>query len=484
MRRCRRRCASPGARSRASHARLSRYSYLVSLLPRRIVDDLGLDVRLARRRVSSYTPDPADPARGLLVADDVDATRRAFARVGAAGDHAAWTALYAGTQRLARAVFPTLTGPLPTRAELRERVGDDGLWTALVERPLGERITETLRSDLVRGVVATDGLIGTLTRLDDPSPAANRCFLYHVIGNGTGRWDVPVGGMGTVAGALERAARAAGARIVTGAEVTAIDPAGRVAYTGRGEERTAHGDRVLAGVAPWVLERLCPGACPGPKPVGAQVKVNLLLRRLPALHDHAVAGSGGLRRHPARERDVRTARPRVHRGPARRDARTAAVRGLLPLADRPDDLLARVGRVRRPRADRLRSAGPGPVTDGERRRLARPARARRPRLAAVGARGARRGPAGHRCRTGGPASRPSRPSTWSATLGMPGGHIFHGDLAWPFLDDGAPRDTPARRWGVATGHPRVLLCGAGAVRGGGVSGVGGHNAAMAVLADG
>jgi phytoene dehydrogenase-like protein len=40
-----------------------------------------------------------------------------------------------------------------------------------------------------------------------------------------------------------------------------------------------------------------------------------------------------------------------------------------------------------------------------------------------------------------------------------------------------------RRWGVATGHPRVLLCGAGAVRAGGVSGIGGHNAAMAVLAD-
>ena len=67
------------------------------------------------------------------------------------------------------------------------------------------------------------------------------------------------------------------------------------------------------------------------------------------------------------------------------------------------------------------------------------------------------------------------------TLGMPGGHIFHGDLAWPFLDDGDPRDSPAQRWGVATGHPRVLLCGAGAVRGGGVSGIGGHNAAMAVL---
>jgi phytoene dehydrogenase-like protein len=34
---------------------------------------------------------------------------------------------------------------------------------------------------------------------------------------------------------------------------------------------------------------------------------------------------------------------------------------------------------------------------------------------------------------------------------------------------------------VETRHPNVLLCGAGAVRGGGVSGVPGHNAAMAVL---
>ena len=41
-------------------ARLSRYAYLVSLLPASIVRDLGLEreVRLARRSVASYTPDP------------------------------------------------------------------------------------------------------------------------------------------------------------------------------------------------------------------------------------------------------------------------------------------------------------------------------------------------------------------------------------------------------------------------------------------
>ena len=60
-------------------------------------------------------------------------------------------------------------------------------------------------------------------------------------------------------------------------------------------------------------------------------------------------------------------------------------------------------------------------------------------------------------------------------LGLPGGNIFHRDLSWPYAD--------ARhgRWGVETAHANVLLCGAGAVRGGGVSGIPGRNAAMAVL---
>ena len=37
---------------------MSRYSYLVSLLPTRILDDLGAQIRLARRTYSSYTPNP------------------------------------------------------------------------------------------------------------------------------------------------------------------------------------------------------------------------------------------------------------------------------------------------------------------------------------------------------------------------------------------------------------------------------------------
>ncbi len=66
-------------------------------------------------------------------------------------------------------------------------------------------------------------------------------------------------------------------------------------------------------------------------------------------------------------------------------------------------------------------------------------------------------------------------------LAMPGGHIFHGDLEWPWAPDRARLETPAERWGVQTDHPSVLLCGSGARRGGAVSGIAGHNAAQAVL---
>jgi len=69
-----------------------------------------------------------------------------------------------------------------------------------------------------------------------------------------------------------------------------------------------------------------------------------------------------------------------------------------------------------------------------------------------------------------------------AALGMPGGNIFHGPLSWPFAEDDERMSTPAEQWGVATAHPGILLCGSGSQRGGAVSGLGGHNAAMAVLA--
>ena len=65
---------------------------------------------------------------------------------------------------------------------------------------------------------------------------------------------------------------------------------------------------------------------------------------------------------------------------------------------------------------------------------------------------------------------------------MPGGHIFHGHLDWPWASNRSRLDTPAQQWGVQTDVDTVLLCGSGARRGGAISAIGGHNAAQAVLA--
>src|SRR3954470_24348349 len=86
--------------------RLSRYSYLVSLLPRKIVADLGLTLDVRRRRISSYTPVGSD---GLLV-DTGGSSRTAasFARItGGPADFSAWQRFYAMTARVAERVFPT-----------------------------------------------------------------------------------------------------------------------------------------------------------------------------------------------------------------------------------------------------------------------------------------------------------------------------------------------------------------------------------------
>jgi phytoene dehydrogenase-like protein len=67
-------------------------------------------------------------------------------------------------------------------------------------------------------------------------------------------------------------------------------------------------------------------------------------------------------------------------------------------------------------------------------------------------------------------------------LRLPGGNIFHGALEWPFIEDTSNTSTPAQRWGVETRWDNLLVCGSGARRGGAVSGIAGHNSAIALLA--
>ncbi|HYF74559.1 MAG TPA: FAD-dependent oxidoreductase, partial [Nocardioides sp.] len=242
-------------------ARLSRYSYLVSLMPEQLIADLGLDLRLASRSVASYTPTMRDGRPGGLLVERPAGPRTAESfrdLTGGDEEYAAWDRFYADVGSLAAAVAPTLLRPLPLEREVREQVDPD-VWNDLVVNPIGETIEARFADDTVRGVVATDALIGTFASLRDRSLIQNRCFLYHLIGNGTGEWRVPVGGMGAVTDALARAASTAGAEILTSAGVSGIrageDGAEVTWHDGSGSHTVAAG-RVLSNVAPWVLRIL------------------------------------------------------------------------------------------------------------------------------------------------------------------------------------------------------------------------------------
>jgi len=461
-------------------ARLSRYSYLVSLLPEQLAAELGLDLRFASRNTASYTPWQRDGRSGGLLVErpEGEATAASFRELtGGEEEYAAWQEFYGRVEELAGVVAPTLMEPLPTDRDVRGRV-DATTWQELVQEPLGRAIEKRFADDTVRGVVATDALIGTFASLNDPSLVQNRCFLYHLIGNGTGEWRVPIGGMGAVTGALAAAAGEAGAEILTGCGVSAIEPGpdgAEVRWHDGSRTHSASAGTVLSGVAPWVLGILLGhGEDPTTKPVGAQLKINVLLDRLPRLRsgeDPAVAFAGTL--HLAEDYS------QLERAYA--DAAAGRVPDPMPgevychsLSD--PSILGEDG------VHTLTYFGlhaPAPLFDdpaAKQRAIDRALAA----LDAVLAEPIRdclaTDGAGHPC------IEAKVPQDVEADLAMPGGHIFHGDLDWPWASFRSRLDTPAQQWGVATEHPSVLLCGSGARRGGAVSGLGGHNAAQAVLA--
>ncbi len=290
--------------------RLSRYSYLVSLFPRELLAELNVRIELRRRRVAAYPLNDAPE-------------------------------VYALTERVARAVAPTLLEPLRSRDELRSLIGDEHAWEALFERPLSELLERMVPDDMTRGVVATDALIGTFASLEDPGLQQNRCFLYHVIGNGTGDWDIPVGGMGALTWGLEAAARKAGAELRTGVEVTAVDADGQsgsvlVETAGGG---TVRGRHLLANVAPAVLARLLGDPAPEPAPEGSQLKLNMVLTRLPRLRDAGGATGGCVCRDLPRQRELLAAAGGIRRGGEWLDPVDGPGGGLLSLAHRPVDPL-------------------------------------------------------------------------------------------------------------------------------------------------
>ena len=446
-------------------ARLSRYSYLVSLMPDALIDALGLRLELRSRPTASYSP--YDDGGLLVETDEGEATRESFhALTGSDTEFESWRTFNADVEKLTRVIASTLLEPLPHIGDLHDRV-DMVTWNDLVDEPLGVALERRFGHDLVRGIVGTDGLIGTFASLHDRSLQQNRCFLFHRLGNGTGEWRVPVGGMGAVSAELERVARDAGADLRTRSAVDRIEVGGdSVTVTGDGFELSA--DHVLSGVAPYVLAGLLGDRLPA-RPSGSQFKVNLLVSRLPRLRSGddprvAFAGTFHVNESMSQLEELHAAAGRGEAPFASGEiyCHTLADRSILgpELAGTDTQTLTYFG-LHTP-YDNLPDAAAG---EAEYQRflaalnehLAEPIE---PLILAVE----------HRT-----------PAQVEADLAMPGGNIFHGGIAWPWLEEGEKPHSPAERWGVSTTHDRVLMCGSGARRGGNVSGISGHHAAHALL---
>lgn len=468
-------------------ARLSRYSYLVSLFPEKIIRDLGLKLELRRRTTGSFTPFIRNGRHGGLLLSNVseEASERSMRELtGNRREYKQLRKFYELARVFAEHAWDSMLEPLMGRDEFKRRFEGDEIsreaWRSLAEEPLGLAIERYLENDLVRGLVLTDGKIGVFTHPHDPTLLQNRCFLYHLIGNKTGEWKVPVGGMGAVARALEKAARKGGAEILTRVKLETVDfssGAKSVQFQIEGKSHRVAARFLLVNFGRNVLAKYSRKRHrPGPTDEGSVFKINMLLERLPGLKaakypaaeafrgtfhsnegyqqmnaSYEQAAKGRLPRNTPCEVYCHTLTDDSILGPGlrRKGFQTLTLFGL----DAPYSLFAKDNDAMRDRAEKRFLASMNqwleePLEDS---------------LAVARD--------GRRC------IESKTPVDIEESLGMYHGNIFHDAPSFPFAENKAEAGT----WGVETEFENVFFCGSAARRGGAVSGIPGHNAAMKVL---
>lgn len=468
-------------------ATISRYAYLVSLFPQKIIDDLGLNLELRQRKTASFTPYLKNGTHSSLLISNAEPARSADSLRELTGNDSearSFDQFYELTRVFADHTWDTMLEPLVSKEAIYDRLQKDErsreAWRSFVEEPLGYAVERYLHDDLVRGLVFTDAKIGVFSSAYDETLLQNRCFLYHTIGNKTGEWKVPVGGMGAVASDLERAARAAGTECKTEANIVAIDVASKkcsVEFEADGRSHRIDAQFLLANFGHDVLCRyLGIDDRPRLEDEGSVFKINMLLRRLPKLkarqtdaaeafcgtfHCHEdykemelsylAAAKGKLSSKPPCELYCHTLTDSSILSPELRSEgyHTMTLFGL----DAPYSFF-------RANNDEMRHEAETRYLASVNEWLEEPIED----CLAIAC-------------DGNPCIESMSPVDLENSLGMWRGNIFHNAPSFPF----ATADEQVGSWGVETQWPNVFLCGSSAARGGAVSGIPGHNAAMAVL---
>jgi phytoene dehydrogenase-like protein len=463
------------------------YSYLVSLLPEKIIRDLGLRLELRRRTTASFTPYVRNGGQAALLLSNVSETASRQSSLELTGNPAEFDHMqkfYSLARVFADKVWDTMLQPLPGKNDLARQFAQDRLaseaWRALVEEPLGIALERYLENDLLRGLVFTDAKIGIFTHPHDESLLQNRCFIYHLIGNRTGEWKVPVGGMGNVAGELKRVSEDAGAEMLTRIRLQQLhftNGLNSIEFESDGQARTVDAKFVLVNFGPNILAKFLKRPYqPDATHEGSVLKINMLLERLPRLRTsqfpvpEAFCGTfhideGYEQMKTSYQQAVQNHLP--DKIPCEMYCHTLTDNSILSpdLRARGFHTLTLFGldtpaRLFDADNDSARKMATRNCLGGLNAYLAEPIE---DFLA--------------RALDGEPCLEAKTPLDIEQELGHYRGNIFHGALTFPFAQSAETVGT----WGVETEFPNVFICGSSARRGGAVSGIPGHNAAMKVL---
>jgi len=467
------------------NVRVSEYSYLISLLPQKILSDLGVSFEIRQRPVASYTPLVKEGiTSGILISNtSEETTRNSFEKfIGDDREYQKYRVLQEKLAIFARNVWPTLLSPLISKKELRDKFlqkEEKEIWDYLVEKPLSALIEDHLTDDTVRGMVFTDAKIGHLTHPDDPTLLQNLTFIYHIIGQGTGEWGVPVGGMGALVDVLKRKAQALGVSFETSAKVVEIDhgvPKSVVHYIKGEKEMSVAATSVLFNTASNIVNQCLPDTYVEKQLDGSVFKINMILKKLPRLKGDSIpskdAFTGTFHLNESYE----------HMQASYLNAKRGTLMDALPgemychsLTD-PSILSAELKEngyqtltlfgldVPYHWFTQDNDAMKDEITRNYLRLINNYIDEDIMDCIATDA-------AGNLC------LESKSPVDLENSIGLPKGNIFHGNLTWPF----AEMDDEVGTWGVETNYKNVFICGSSAKRGGAVSGIPGHNAAMKVL---
>ena len=455
-------------------ARISRYSYLVSLLPDQILSDLDLKFETISRKISSYTPYLKNGKQaGLLVKRVWDQSNvESFKSLtNTEVESKAWYEFYDQVSKFAKVISPTLLKPLPTKSKIKSALADDQIWRMLIEQPLGKVLDERFEDDLVKGVILTDGLIGTFSSAYEMQ--TNICFLYHLIGNGSGEWKVPKGGMGALVLELDKKAKSLGVEIKVNSKVVSVSATDSQVEVELAEGEKISANYLLSNAAPQVLAKLM-GQVQPKSLEGSQIKINMVLKSLPKFKSGIDA------------RDAFVGTLHINESfnqleKAYQQAKSGVFPDELPLEmychtlSDPSILSNELIRLGYHTLTIFGIHTPAKLFEKKPSEVKEIAKERA--LAALN-QYLEEPIQNHLAKdsNGDLCIEIKSPLDLEQEIALPRGNIFHKDLSFPFKDDDS-----TTKWGVETNHPRVFLCGAGAIRGGGVSGIAGHNAAMAVL---